>query len=633
MLEPVWKPVARNATLRRCVPFVLLLLTAVALAAEDKGQAVQSHVGRVMDWSARHVIVSGGLADTNLDNARHEPRVLFRLAERNLVRAKGNEFSFGWRQPVPGHRLVRPSAVDSTSVAAMNKKSLKIDWSVSLGSGNIAQNMFPAKYSFDITAAPSCTSDYVVFGLNVASTNRQANLVGITNLYSGTSPTGLCGTTPTVNWAYRGSTSGGSILTSPAISLDGNRIAYVESGTAATIFHVLTWNTGEGTVARPVAPSSTCSGTVANPTNSCLKTLSLSSTATDTLSSPWVDYATDTAFVGSDDGKIYKISCVFSCALNTQPTVLWTYTLPVAGTGGTSATPNGPVYDSSSGLLFVGDQLGELWVINAASNTSATLSAGPYMVGGGRCTTTNPPGRNGTPTHCTATGSAYGIPDSVILDTSSQRVFAFSGNDGTAGASATVVQTSFSLTNTVRVHVGLGSVGTTNGGVDLHTGAFDNSYWGADPSSGHLFLCGTGPGDTTPYHYWIGFSSYPTMDSAPTGSLQRYNVTGLPCAPAGEIYNPNLSLGGNAGDHDLLIGGLVGSGGNGWIITNDISSGAVPAGLNTVNYPGGISGMTVDNISTSAQASSIYFSTQGQVTVGTCNNARCAVKLTQAGLQ
>ncbi len=361
--------------------------------------------------------------------------------------------------------------------------------------------------------------------------------------------------------------------------------------------------------------------------------MTFSATATDTFASPWVDYATDTAFVASDDGKIYKISCVFSCALGAQPTVLWTYTLPVAGTGGATPRPNGPVFDSTSGLLFVGDQLGELWVINAASNTVATLSAGPYMVGGGRCTTTNPPGRTGTPTACTATGSAYGIPDSVILDTSSQRIFAFSGNDGTAGASATVVQISFSLTNAVRVHVGLGSVGTTTAGVDLHTGAFDNNYWGATPSSGQLFLCGTGPADTTPYHYWIGFTSYPVMNSAPTGSLQRYTTTGLPCAPAAEIYNPNINLGGVAGDHDLLIGGLVGTTTNGWIITNDISSGAVPAGLNTVNYPGGISGVTVDNTSTSAQASSIYFSTQASVTVGTCNASRCAVKLTQLSLQ
>ena len=52
-----------------------------------------------------------------------------------------------------------------------------------------------------------------------------------------------------------------------------------------------------------------------------------------------------------------------------------------------------------------------------------------------------------------------------------------------------------------------------------------------------------------------------------------------------------------------------------------------------MNYPGGVSGIVVDNTSAAAQASSVYFSTQGVVSVGTCVNSRCAVKLTQSGLQ
>ena len=58
-----------------------------------------------------------------------------------------------------------------------------------MGAGIVAPYMFPAKYSFDINATPSCTNDYVVFGLNVAgATPGQANLVGVNNLYSGTAP-------------------------------------------------------------------------------------------------------------------------------------------------------------------------------------------------------------------------------------------------------------------------------------------------------------------------------------------------------------------------------------------------------------------------------------------------------------
>ena len=47
--------------------------------------------------------------------------------------------------------------------------------------------------------------------------------------------------------------------------------------------------------------------------------------------------------------------------------------------------------------------------------------------------------------------------------------------------------------------------------------------------------------------------------------------------------------------HDLLISGLMGAGTNGQIITNDISTGAITIGLSNVSYPGGVSGIIVDN--------------------------------------
>src|SRR4029077_1419266 len=362
------------------------------------------------------------------------------------------------------------AGLGDTPWALRRKPPLKRDWSVSLGAGSVAANNFPAKYSFDINANPDCLNDYALFALNVAGvTNGQANIVGINQLYSGAG--GICGANPNVNWAYNGSTSGGSVLTSPVISLDGTKVAYVESAAASAIFHILTLGPSAGTVTKAAAPIA--SGSCLN-TSSCLKSVTFSSTATATLTSPWVDYETDKAFVGSDDGKIYKISCVFKCALNSQPTVLWTFSLPVAGTGGAAATPNGPVYDFPSGHLFVGDQLGELWVINAKSDVTPTLAAGPVMVGGGGCTAAHPPGRTGTGANCNASGGSYGIPDSIIFDANSisGRVYAFSGNDGTAGASAVVAQLASDLTGLVRVHVGLGSIGDAVTSVDIHSGDF-----------------------------------------------------------------------------------------------------------------------------------------------------------------
>jgi hypothetical protein len=595
-----------------------LLLASLGVLAYAQEQPRQEHVGRVLDWSYRHVILSGGLPAADLNRAQAEPRILFHLAERNRPQASvrpGKNQNRLRRGPLP----FRPRKVD-----------MKIDWSVPLGTGVVAANMYPAKYSFDINAAPSCTNDYVVFGLNVAGSTGQANLLGLNQLYRGTG--GLCGTgAASVTWAYNGSTAAGAVLTSPVISLDGKKIAYVESAAGSAVFHVLTWKAGEGASAT-AAVIPTLNG-ACNATSSCLKSIAFSTTSTATLASPWVDYTSDKGFVGSDNGNIYRISCVFRCALNTQPSVDWTFNLPVAGTGGASATPNGPVYNSSTGHLIVGDQLGELWTINA-SGATPTLFAGPVMIGGGGCTTAKPPGRNVTGADCNASGGSFGIPDSVILDGSVGKVFAFSGNDGLTPSSAVVAQLNEDLTGLVRAHIGRGSRANNTSNVDIHTGAFDNNYFGATPNTGELFVCGTGANNTNPFHYWIGFTAYPLMNAVPTGSFARSpSFAGLECSPYTEFYNPNINLNGNTTHHDLLVSGLMAADPNGYIITNDISDGSVPGGLSNVQYDGGVSGIVVDNISTAAQASSVYFTTQDQVTVGTCANSRCAVKLTQLSLQ
>ncbi len=67
----------------------------------------------------------------------------------------------------------------------------------------------------------SC-SDYVVFSTGLAGASGQASIVAYDNLYSG------CGTVPTTYWAFNTGT-GGTILTSPAISPDGSQVAFVQT--------------------------------------------------------------------------------------------------------------------------------------------------------------------------------------------------------------------------------------------------------------------------------------------------------------------------------------------------------------------------------------------------------------------
>ena len=105
------------------------------------------------------------------------------------------------------------------------RRHIRVDWSISLENGYVPQNQFPAKYQFGI-GQENCNSDYAVFGLTV-TTGTQANLVGINNLYTtGTSPCN--GGAPWVAFAYNTVTqTGGQIRTSPTLSTDGTKVAFI----------------------------------------------------------------------------------------------------------------------------------------------------------------------------------------------------------------------------------------------------------------------------------------------------------------------------------------------------------------------------------------------------------------------
>lgn len=611
-----------------------LALTAFSSAAQTE------HRGIVLDDTTRHVVVPGGFTPANLAAAERDPRVWMLLQlHQNQLRSPyaGISGTDPTIQLETTSGVVEPTvSTDVQGKAVPQSGSTPVDWSVPLGSGSLLVGQWPAKYGFNPDSTPSCSDDYVVFGLDVAGvTGGQANLVGINQLYSGSNPTGICGTTPHVNWAYNGSTAGGKILTSPALSLDGTKVAYVESASGSSILHILTWKAGQGISATDAAKP-TLVGSCTS-TSSCLASVTYSTTSTTTLASIYPDYSSaDKGYVASDDGKIYRISCLFHCALNANPTVDWVFTLPVAGTGGAKPVPTMPIYDGST-YVFVADQLGEVWSIDV-SGASPVLAGKPLMIGGGGCTTTDPPGRTGTTNPCNASGGSYGVPDGVMIVTGTdEEVFAVSGNDGTENASAVVVEMNPTLTTQVRDSIGIGSVGNTTTDVNLYLGSFDNAFWN-DPAEGHFYVCGTGKTTATstqPWDYWIGFTDYPTMSSTPTQApYVNIPISGAACTDLEEMYNTNIDLGGNDNDHDMLLGGVIDPT-YGPLILDDVSDGSIaePDIANAL-FPGGVSNFVIDNISTDAQASSWYFATlKATSNVTGCSSESCAVKVHQSNLQ
>jgi hypothetical protein len=302
----------------------------------------------------------------------------------------------------------------------------------------------------------------------------------------------------------------------------------------------------------------------------------------NTRSSPWVDYIADVAYVGADDGKLYKITGVF----NGTPTLAgppW----PVTVSANRRLTA--PVLDHVTRNIFLGDGRGFLWSVNVDNPALRSfLAVGlPGAV--------NP-----------------AIFDGPLVDSDNGTVFAVSSNDGTG---AVIVQAdTATLAQLRRGRIGQGSTGGTV--VNLYDGAFNNNYFN-NPSTGILFLCGTGAADTTPWRYLFTFNGR-IMRANPSSSRQILNSTASRCSPITEFFNPNIGATGT----DFFFWGLTADcvGVSGCVMSRTDSDVILD-----VSEPNGTSSIIIDNISTARQASSIYFTSQG--------GPRRAVKLTQNGLQ
>jgi hypothetical protein len=599
---------------------LLLLLPVCLLPLVVSGQRAFAPVRspRISDWSTRHVVYTQSGTSQALAAASRDPRANMRwheLEQRDTLRRLNqfqsrSAFLLGLRNPIRRFPL------------RASPPSLHADWSISLGNGETALSMYPAKFSFDANAAPNCTTDFVVFPVNVGSATTQPNIVAFNNLYSGTAGgTGICDsrTTPsghtdtktsaTVLWSYNihainPTGTGGAVRTSPSLSLDGTKVAFVETAAASTShFHVLAWRSGDGqtgslqtttsaleiTTFATTTPPAAGSGAV---TDLSLGTLT---TGTNTLSSPFIDYTNDTAYVGNDIGILYRVKNVFC----TTPTCIATPALPsldgswgTAGavTTGCGAVLTGAIVDFTSGNVFVGCSNGMLYKITQAGAVSS------ITVGNGS-------------TH-------GGIVDPPLVDGVNGFVYAVSGSNG---SKAVLVQTKTDFSSTVTVSL------SNSSAFNLHAPVVNDAYYDKTTSANWLiYEMAYNSAGSTYALYGVPFSSTYVMSNAASHTFTFASGAGE-LSPSAEFLNANSGV-------DWLFSSTTGNFNpnlGSWIITPTVANpSGFPAGQTTTVAPnegtGGTSGFTIDNNSTSAQASSIYFSA---VSLNT------AVKLTQAGLQ
>jgi hypothetical protein len=561
--------------LRRYLPLAiatLLLATLVAGWSETRGQKSGARrMAQVTDWSARHVLYSQTESWRARAAIQRDPRAYWsytRMAHAAPAREGHGDMMI----------RVRP-------VSPKKTVPTRPDWSVSLGAGGTAKNMYPAKYSFDVNATPDCTNDYAVFAINAVPGSGQANIAAFNNLYSGTTGgTGVCGSgSATPYWAYQVSTV--ALPTSPILSLDGTKVAFVDGDNPA-VFHVLTWTANQGTVTAP-----------ATPTGAQIVDVTLTGATTDTNSSPFMDYVDDAVYVGTDNGLLFKITGVFNGtpALAGAP---WPLTV---GAGG--FVLSSPVYDFGTGNLFVGGADGNLYGFTSAG---AAITGSPLQVG---------------------SGAAFGgIVDGPIDDVVNGLLYVTTGENAGA-SSAVLVQTGTSSFSTVET-AGIG----TNGVVNIHSGVFNAAYFSESTnmigttSEWFFYVCGVETiGLKAPELYRVGFNASRVMNATVNGYDQGLSSqNNVECSPLSELMN----------GVDRLFLGLPTT--SPVVESFDISTSISPtATVSSAIVPGGTSAIIVDNVSAEAQASSIYFSTlaggPGTLPCGTGNF--CAVKLTQGGLQ
>lgn len=499
-------------------------------------------------------------------------------------------------------------------------QSFHEDWSENMGSGATAGlGVYPAKYSFAISSA-NCGSatepDFVVYNTSLAGSSTQASIIAYDNLY-----TGCSGTVPAAYWAYN---TGGTVVTSIALSLDGSQVAFAQtSSTGAATLVLLKWkaSTTESAGA-PATPTAATASSYRTCTAPCSLTLTFSGTsANDSASSAFCDYATDTLYVGDDAGQLHKFSGVFQ-GTPAEVTSSW----PVS----VSSSPlSSPIYDSSSGNVFVGDYL--LNLTSYCGSTGETCGH-LYSVGSSSGSIVGMSGQ---------LDYNFGVVDAPLVDSSAGRAFVFVGADanfGSASACGTDVPCSGVFQFPTSFTSGNGAEATVGPGYQfLLAGTFDNEYFSSSNAStptGYLYVVGnTGPANNALFQIFINAGVMSTSATAgPTVSTNYtngYYAAGLDLT---EIYTGGkdyvflsvLSYGKPASCSNTL--------GNGCVMGFDVTSGTIsstPTGATT--EAGGTSGIIIDNTSTFSGASNIYYTPlANQLCPNSGTTGGCAIQILQA---
>lgn len=158
----------------------LACMFAFPLSAQQ-GNSSNGRAPLVQDWSSRHIVFSKPANNWQAILNQSDPRFWQQYYRQNQ-----------------GKLASRNSGLGIFGRLFLQHRGTQKDWAVSLGAGGVAQGMYPAKYSFNANAAPSCLNDFAVFPINTVTGNTRANVVGTFTAEPGSGNTLAITITPTV---------------------------------------------------------------------------------------------------------------------------------------------------------------------------------------------------------------------------------------------------------------------------------------------------------------------------------------------------------------------------------------------------------------------------------------------------
>jgi hypothetical protein len=456
--------------------------------------------------------------------------------------------------------------------------------------GTVQPNAYPAKYGASLTTA-DCVNDFVVYPTGEAGSATAPTIVAFNNIYSS-----CTGTVPSVAWAYNteNGMTGYSATTSPTLSLDGSKVAFIQSNGTNAYLVVVKWASG-GTLAAPTTLTSYSDITTCPAP--CMTVTELSHN--DTYSAPYYDYDTtsDNLWVGDNNGYLEQFTGVFKGAVAIS-TGLWPAHLG-------SAAVSSPVLDTISGYILVGDMGGTLYSVG--SGTAGTTAAS---------------------VHGTTGVIADAFADGPLVDSNTGRVFAFANQSKTSTYNGDNVVFGLTTVFTNATNIGTSPITVTvnNGaaGHYLYSGDFDNVYYQSSNGTGNIYAVGDTGLATGASLYRIGLSGGNLIG----GSGVTQAVTGLSDgyawpSPLTEFCNGACTVSGgvtNSGTDYVFFsvnqgakGTCTGTAGNGCVMSYNVSNPSTAAFSGAQNYTNvgtngcwATSGIVIDNDASTAGASQIY---------------------------